>query len=178
LTPEQFQLDLEDPRERHYVMAHYAFRQICLDDSYYFFSLMASEDKSQFIENLIEQVESNCPEDDTQLSVEDFEIVTSRVGDHPIVLIKMPDPKAYVEALYVGVVSTLDLTQPFEDQDPQVSYFTLELGEGDEGASFFFCEWKNDNHLNLGEIQGSCTLEAFATLVEQRMELADSQSLH
>ena len=178
MSPDQFDLKHEDPRERHYVMAHYALRQICMDDSYYFFSLMASDERSRFIENLIEQVESNCPDDDTKLVASEFQIVTSRVGDHPIVLIQMPVPEAYVEAVYVGVVSSLDLTKPFEDQSPEVSYYTLELGEGEGGNSFFFCQWKDDSHLNLGEIEGSCTLEAFATLVEQRVEMMENRPIH
>lgn len=178
MSPEQFELTFQEPRERHYVMAHYAFRQICLDDSHYFFSLMASDQQVQFIENIIGQVEDNCPEDVTELKAEDFEVITSRMANHPIVLIKMPTPKAYVEALYVGVVSTLDLTQPAEEQSPEIHYYTLELGQGEQGNSFFFCQWNEDSHLNLGEIQDSCSLETFATLIEQREELANSQSLH
>ncbi|TQV72330.1 hypothetical protein FLL45_19120 [Aliikangiella marina] len=178
MSPDEFPIRLNEPRERHYVMAHYAFRQICLDDSDYFFSLMASNHQQQFLNNLIQQVESNCPDDTTTLQATDFDVVTSRAGDHPLVLIKMPPPQAHAEAAFVGVVSTLDLTTPLDEQSPEVRYFTLELGEGEQGACFFFCQWHLDNHLNLGELQGECTREAFATLIEQRMEQLAQRTAH
>ena len=164
-----------EPRERHYVMAHYAFRQICEQDSHYFFSLMASPEKDRFLENLIQQVEGNCPDDTTSLKPDEFKVVLSRVANHPMVLIEMPPAQAYIEAAYIAVVAMVDMTQPMDEQEAGVQYFTLELGEGEGADAYFFCQWQDEDHLNLAEMETLCSLDEFGLVVENRVTQSQSK---
>jgi len=161
----------EAARERHYVMAHHAFRQIAEQDSHYFFSLMASQEREAFVANLIGQVENNCPDDTTVLRAQDFRVTPTRIANYPLVLIEMPVPEAYTEALFVAVVAMVDLTQTDATATPTIGYYTLELGEGEDGDCYFLCQWQDGNHLNLAEISSQCSATEFAMLVEQHLSL-------
>ena len=70
----------------------------------------------------------------------------------------------------MGVVSILDMNLPIPKENPEVKYFTLELGEGAEGNCNFFCEWIGEQHCNLAEVQNDCSIEEFATLISHRVE--------
>lgn len=161
---------LNQPRERHYAIGHYAFRQISMDDPHYFFALMGSSGKDQLLNNLIQQAEKNCPEDRTQLLLEDFRVDLSRIENHPMVIIQMPSVKACEEAIYVAVISMIDLSQNIQQQNAEIKYYTLELAVNHEQQiSYYFCQWIDDKHINLAEIEGQCSKEEFMVLIEQHI---------
>ena len=167
---------LKEPRERHYVLGHIAFRQIVENDPHYFFGALSEHTQRQFLHNLIAQVEDNCPDDNTLISADDIEVELSRIANYPLVLIKMPAPKAYVECRYVGVLSMMDMSVPIPKDKPEINYFTLELGEGGDGECNFFCQWIGEQHCNLAEVESRCSLEEFATLISHRIESQLNQS--
>ncbi len=162
--------DKETPRERHYVLGHIALRQVCEQDPHYFFGVLASDDQTKFLANLISQVEENCPDDPSQIDATQIEVVPSRLGNKPVTLIKMPPAAAYAECIYIGVVSMMDMNKPEDYPDPEIQYFTLELGEGDEGLCSFFCQWDGEDHLNLAELESNISLDDFATIIGHRVE--------
>lgn len=161
---------LEIPRERHYTLGHEAFRQMCEHDPHQFFEIMASPAQQTFIAELIKQVELSVPDDDTELDLASIEVTVSRIGNQPFVIIKMPEVKAYVECIYVGIVSMMDINNPQDFPHPEISYFTLELGEGEQGESRIFCQWQGDTHYNLAEMGGNSSVSDFELLIKQRLE--------
>jgi len=161
---------LESPRERHYTLGHEAFRQLCEYDPHQFFERMVSGDSKDFISELIKQVELACPSDPTILDPDCISVTISRVGDKPFIVIKMPPAKAYVECVYVGVVGILDIHNPGATPHPEIRYYTLEVGEGEQDDCLFFCQWVGDTHYNLAELDNVVSMSDFAMLVSKRIE--------
>jgi hypothetical protein len=170
-TPAANEQLLKEPRERCYVLGHIAFRQICALDSHYFFSLMASPKRDEFLSGLIEQVEQNCPDDSTLLNAESIKVATSRVRNHPLILIEMPPVKALAEAIYVGLISMFDMTQQPDSQKAVESHcYTLEYGENDDGVRCFFCLWEGKVQKKLAELEAPCSVDDFGMLIDRHVE--------
>jgi len=161
---------LEKPRERHYILGHEAFRQMCEQDPHQFFELMASPAQQDFVTELVSQVESNFPSDTTNLDSELIEVSTTLLEEKPLIIIKMPPAKAYVECVYVGIVSMMDVNRPQDFPKPEIGYFTLELGEGEEEECRMFCQWDGDIHYNLAEMSKNTTMNDFALVIKQRID--------
>lgn len=159
----------EMPRERHYALGHEVFRQFAESNPHQFFEIMASEKRTEFLSMVIERVYEACPSDNTELAVEDIEVTTSRLENYPLVIIKMPEVKAYVEAIYVAVLGLFDVQNLAESEAPEIGYFTLEIGEGETGAQNYFCQWQGDTHYNLAELDDNLSIETFTYLIEQRL---------
>ena len=163
---------LDKPRERHYLLGHEGFRHMCESDPHQFFERMSTKEHSdRFVAALIEQVEKMAPEDETVLDANDVRVVISKVENKPLLLIVMPEAKAYIECVYVGILCHLDMKNPNLEEKPAIDYYTLELGEGEDGSECrMFCEWKGDTHYNLGEMERTATLEQFGMVIGQRAE--------
>ncbi len=162
---------LDEPRARHYVMAHVALKQVCEQDPHYFFGAIGSSEQKKFVEHMITQVEEHHPEDPTLLDADEFNIVLSRVGNYPLVLIELPKPQAYVECFYVGIVAMVDLSQSKIDEAvPEILYFTLELAEGELADCSHFCQWKGETHINLAEVESVCSLDEFSLLIQHKVQ--------
>jgi hypothetical protein len=163
---------LEKPRERHYLLGHEGFRHMVESDPHQFFERMSTkQDSENFVAALINQVEKMASEDDTILDPKQVKVLTSSIENKPLLLIVMPDAKAYVECVYVGILCHLDIKQPDLNDKPKIDYFTLELGQADDGAECrMFCEWKGETHYNLAEMDAGTTLEQFGLVIAQRLE--------
>ncbi|MGX5172625.1 hypothetical protein ACUR5C_01195 [Aliikangiella sp. IMCC44653] len=163
-------LDANEPRAHHYVMAHIALKQIAEQDPHYFFGVLGSDKKRQLIRHLLDQVEASHPEEAPFLSEFDFNVYPLRIGSHPLVIVEMPAPECASECFYIGVVANIDLSQPdLEEAQPEIAYFTLELGIDENQTTAFFCQWDDQTHLNLGEITAEVSVANFETLISQRI---------
>ena len=169
---------MESPRKRHYVLGHEAFRQMCEHDPHQFFELMASTAQKTFISELVKQVEQSFPEDDTKLDVESMTVTVSKIDNWPCLIVKMPPAKAYVECELVGIVCLLEGESDPEISKPKIAYFTLEIGEGGNikegvGGEFvecrLFCQWREDIHYNLAEMEKNVSIDDFSLMIKQSL---------
>ena len=160
---------LDLPRERHYLLGHEAFRQLCEHDAHQFFERIASDNQNEFIAELVKQVESFCPDDETILDTSLIKVIPSTIGNKPVIIIQMPPVKAYVECIYVGIVANIDIATPQSIANPEIKYFTLELGESDSGDCEMFCEWQGSTHYNLAEMEQKTSVADFLLVIKQRL---------
>lgn len=162
---------LAQPRAGHYLFAHQAVRGICRSDPHQFFGVLASDQQQGYLQAMIDQVAEHSPEDPPDFTSQDLQVTLTRIGRFPMVVFSMPAPKAYAECQHVAMVAMLDAGNPGDDPSPEVNCFTLELGEGDDGQdSFFFCQWLDDDHLNIGEMDIRSTISDFALAIKQRID--------
>ncbi len=160
---------LDMPRERHYILGHEAFRQLCEYDPHQFFERMVSDARRPFVAELVRQVEANCPNDPTKLDPESIKATPSIIGKRPLLIIEMPPVAAYAECILVGIVLEIDVNQPDAIEKPEIHYFTLELGEGEQDSCKMFCQWQQDTHYNLGELNNDAGWQEFALVIQQRL---------
>lgn len=161
---------LESPRGGHYIFAHQAIRQICQPDPEQFFGYMASDEQLAYLQFMLDQVANLNSEEAPDFSAEEIEVTLSRIGHYPLLVFSMPQPKAYTECVYVALVSLLDGNHPEATPQPEVACFTLELGEAENGdVTRFFCQWQDDDHLNIAEMDKNCSLADFALAIKQRI---------
>jgi len=166
---------LNKPRQKHYVLGHEAFRLFAEHNRHQFFGLMSSPDRDLFIDDLIARIDGNYPADTSKLSANEMEVQLSIVTNHPLVLIKMPPVQAYCEAIYVGVLGLFDINDPESTPEPEIGYFTFEVGQGEGKENvYFFCQWDEDTHHVLGEMDSNVSLDDFSLLIQQRLETAKS----
>jgi hypothetical protein len=145
----------ETPRSgHHYVLAHYAFRILALSSSYAFFTKMAQDGKA-FLEDIWAKVSEQC--DDTgapDFGMNDVKVVPTRIGKFPIMLILFPPPVRPAEVFMCVVVLKVSLDAPELPEEPEVDYYTLELGLDLETMRprTVLCGWnKAGDHLNFGD---------------------------
>ncbi len=162
---------LDMPRERHYILGHEAFRQLCEYDPHQFFERMVSDALLPFVSELIRQVELNCPDDPTRLDPETIRVTPTVIGKRPLLIIEMPPVAAYAECILVGIVLEIDVNQPEAIEKPDIHYFTLELGEGEveDKTCKMFCQWQENTHYNLGELDNNAGWQEFALVIQQRV---------
>lgn len=139
----------------HYVLAHIAFRQICLADPRAFFSLMVSDHRQAFLEDIWKEIRKDCDRDGLpNFSIEDIQIEAFCIGDYPALLFQMPEPQCVGEAHILAIIlkATLDELEAGNDE-PEVIYFTLEKGtQLDTGKPrTVLCSWEGESHLNHGD---------------------------
>ena len=160
------------PRQSHYLLGHEAFRVFAEKNPHQFFSIMASA-HLEFIEEMVQRVENHI-DIRGEINPEDFDVTLGTIRSYPLVMVKMPQPQAYVECFYFGVLGLFDVNQPAAESDAQIGYFTLELGEGepDENGDKdckIFCQWDGDTHYNLAETDRNAGIDEFRLLIEQRV---------
>lgn len=161
---------LNKPRQRHYMLGHEAFRQMCEHDPHQFFEIMASSAQLTFIKELVSQVELNTPEDSTLLNSNQIKVTTSMIDNKPLMIIEMPTAKALVECVYVGIVCMIDINSSENTPRPEIRYFTLEIAENDDGESRMFCMWDEDSHYNLAEMDKATSSSDFALVIKQKLD--------
>lgn len=159
------------PRGGHYIFAHQALRQICQSEPHEFFSTIASGEQQAYLQFMIDQVAQHSPDDAPDFSAQDIQVTITRIGHYPMVVFTMPEPKAYAECLHVALVLLIDANNPDADPFPEINCFTLELGEAEnKDDTFFFCQWQDDDHLNIGEMDINSTIGDFALAIKQRID--------
>ena len=140
----------QDVRDHHYVFAHIALREACESDPQQFFSMLESPEPGRLLGHLWQQV---C--DNIEGSPEDIEMTTIQIAPCQVlgaraVLIVMPEARRIAEAIMVLVVETHAI-EGMESASLPFRYFTLELGEDDQGLPCgVFAEWAGHSHLNYG----------------------------
>ncbi len=158
-----------EPRDHHYVFAHYTVREACAHDPLYFFSILASPDQEKFVAWLWKTTEKRVGRPIADVDPSELTICTCRVGESPAVILTMPSPVANAEAYLLAVL----LTKPRKVSEPEreaaFRYFTLELGANLDGTTrTVLCEWDEDGHKNFGDGPPP-TVEEFASALEAIM---------
>lgn len=158
---------MEDmPREDHYALGHEVLRYAAEENPELFFMAMGREDVASFLQRIIDRVEDVCGE--CSFSPEDLNVSNITLDDIPCLIIQLPPVKAYAECIYVGVVLLKNDSDDWVDSS-SMRYFTLEMGEGDDGDVVFFCEWLEGAHCNISEESLSTSKEEFAELISNRL---------
>lgn len=140
----------QDVRDHHYVLAHIALRQACESDPEQFFSLMESGQGGGLMAHLWEQVCGNSEAEPQGIEISTLQIALCQVKGSRAVLIVMPEARRIAEAIMILVVEAPAIPG-MEASHLPFRYFTLELGEGENGAPCgVFSEWAGNSHLNYG----------------------------
>lgn len=137
----------------HYVLAHYALRQIGLSNPLQFLAIAASDDPSKFIDSVLADVVNDCKRK-ADFRAEDVKFHPVRVKDFPCVVMEMPEPKETAEAYMTALVVPLDLEAgpPADAEQIQARYFTLEKGFSlDNTPRTVLAEWSATAHSNFGD---------------------------
>jgi hypothetical protein len=146
--------EIESPRcpSHHYALAHIVLKDFCLGNPKAFFGLMISSEKEKFLEDLWAEVCRVCDAGgQPQFRIQDAQFVTTRIQDFPMVLVFFPPPSAMTEVFMVAVVLKVPVERLDSAPDnPEVRYFTLELGfEDDHSPRTVLCEWDvSGSHVN------------------------------
>jgi hypothetical protein len=158
-----------EPRDHHYVFAHYTVREVCAQDPMQFFAIVASPKQEKFVAWLWQTTEKRIGKPITDVEPSQMTVTTCRVKESPVVILKMPTPVAAAEAHLVGVLLT-DFQQAAESEGKATfRYFTLEHGVNLDGtARTVLCEWDESGHKNFGDGPPP-TVEAFANALEGKI---------
>ncbi|MES2946501.1 MAG: hypothetical protein V4772_26835 [Pseudomonadota bacterium] len=158
-----------EPRDHHYVFAHYTVREACAHDPLRFFAIVASPDQELFIAWLWKTTEKRVGKPLIDVDPSELKVITCRVKESPAIILQMPSPVASAEAHLVAVLLT-DLQKPIDTETKAAfRYFTLEHGVTLDGSTrTVLCEWDESGHRNFGD--GPLpTVEAFATVLEGKI---------
>jgi hypothetical protein len=155
----------------HYLFVHQVLRQEAQDDPLQFFIIMASEQRAEYIQYLLDLIDEYLEEEKTPFGAEAISVELMSVNHCPMVLLIMPEPQFSTHAYMVGIV--------LDDQNEEaarVEYYTLELGRDAKTgqAITFLCGWQGDTHLNYGS-GFEPTAEAFIREIKKRIE-SDQES--
>jgi hypothetical protein len=163
------QADEWEPREHHYVFAHYAVREICLEDPLRFFHLIASPERDEFLAWLWTTVEERVERPIADIDLHQLSVITTRLKNRPAILIQMPAAVATTEAHFIGMVLGESPGGAPVEAAVSLRYFTLEQGDSFDGASTtMLCEWAQGTHRNYGEGPPP-VVDAFAKAIEARL---------
>jgi hypothetical protein len=148
--------DLDQPRCRHYTLAHLALRSVAFEQPLMFLGVLASPKARAFLADMLVDVSEHCKDREPRgdFGVDDIGIHTLRVGSYPCAVLEMPRPRAMIEAHFVAAVLLEDPATPIgEGERIPLRYFTLEKGASFDGRPrTVLCEWTaNGTHANLGD---------------------------
>jgi hypothetical protein len=159
-----------ETRAAHYLFAHTALRQICATDPKYFFKAFASEAQQTYLQLILDQVNEHCQDEPADFSAADIKITMTRNGAYPMLVFSMPQPKVFGECLHVALILLIDLNRETKDEPVEFKFYTQELGKTENQQSIFlFCEWHNDEHVNIGAMNDDSNLEDFALAIKQHL---------
>jgi hypothetical protein len=147
---------MENPRCHHYMLAHVALKQIALENPLFYLGVLASESRSEFLEDLFESVDQHCR---TQAARADFSAADLRfhglrVGQFPCAIVEFPAPRETTEVFFTALVVLADPSQPLPEREALTArYFTLERGFSLDGMPrTVLGEWTMDGaHVNYGD---------------------------
>jgi len=158
-----------EPRDHHYVFAHYTVREICEQDPLQFFSIVASPEQPKFLALLWELTAKRIGKPASEVNAAELSVTTGRVKDCPAIIFTMPPPEAPAEAHFVAVLLTGSAEPGGETSQAQFRYFTLEHGKNLDGTTrTVMCEWADGAHRNFGD-GPAATVEAFIGAVERQI---------
>jgi len=135
-----------------------------------FFCEIASVEQQVYVQFMIDQVTIYSPEEAADFSTADIQVAITRIGHCPMVVFTMSEAKAYTECIYIAIVSMMDGNKPGDYPFLEIKCFTLELGEGENGENIcFFCQWQDDDHLHIGEMDNKSNIGDFALAIKQQI---------
>jgi len=138
----------------HYALAHVVLRETLHAFPDLLLSLGSSEGRERVLGNVWQLVCEICDRGGkTTFTMEDVQVIPTRVNDFPLVLIILPPPQTTSEAFMVAAVLEVPLEELSQRQEnPRLRYFTLELGFGaDLQGRPVLCEWDSlGSHINYG----------------------------
>ena len=157
----------DEPREHHYVFAHYTVREVCEQDPLQFFAIVASPEQPKFLAWLWELTAKRVGKPIAEVNPAELSVTTGRVKDCPAIIFKMPAPEAAAEAHFVAVLLTG--SPEGEASQAQFRYFTLEYGKNLDGTTrTVMCEWAEGAHRNFGD-GPAATAKDFVGAVEEKI---------
>jgi len=159
----------EEPREHHYVFAHYTVRKVCEQDPLQFFAIVASPEQPKFLAWLWELTAKRVGKPIAEVNPAELSVTTGRVKDYPAIIFTMPPPEAAAEAHFVAVLLTSGPMSEGEASRAQFRYFTLEHGKNLDGTlRTVMAEWAEDAHRNFGD-GPAATAKDFIDAVEGKL---------
>ncbi len=154
----------------HYVLAHYALRQIALSDPLQFLDVVTSSNAGPFLAAIFQSVEERSGQKFPFRS-SDLSIHSVRIKNFPSVVIQLPEPQETAEAFMVALVITMAPSpqSAISNQQSVARYFTLEKGFTlTDEARTVLAEWTTDRHSNYGD-GPVATVDAFCKAISQHV---------
>lgn len=163
----------DEPRCVHYQFAHVALRTLVFEERRLAPALWHSEDPSSILDDIAVQVDRACRRmsgEGGNLRAEQLRVSKREIGQHPCVMVEMPEPIATTEAFMVAIVllddPELDASEADDDDDEgdmpdapdeddersaHCRYFTLEYSALRSEPHTVLAEWTvQGSHMNLG----------------------------
>lgn len=135
-----------------YVFAHQILRQAALDSPLQFLALVASPEREQFLNRLLNHVARTTGRR-VAFEAADIEVHLRQIEKFPCPVFEFPSVRNVPEAYMVAVLVPIDTTTAtLSETNPLVGrYFTLEkaIGASDSPATVVG-EWIQDAHRNYG----------------------------
>jgi len=156
-----------EPREHHYVFAHYTLRAACTHDPAWFFATIGSAERQKFVAWLWDTTAKRVGRPVAELDPADLAVTTGKLKDNPVIVFTMPPAEAVGEAHLVALVLT-GLATASAERPAGVLCFTLEHGTTLDGSPrTVLCEWTPQGHRNLGD-GPPATVQAFLDVLEAK----------
>jgi hypothetical protein len=159
----------DEPRCVHYQFAHVALRTLVFEERRLAPALWHSDDPASILDDIAVQVDRACRRmsgEGGNLRAEQLRVSKREIGQHPCVVVEMPQPIATTEAFMVAIVlletPELDADEVDEDddegdeeadaaRDSRCRYFTLEYSALRSEPHTVLAEWTaQGSHMNLG----------------------------
>jgi hypothetical protein len=158
-------------RQSHYEFAHRALRRMARAQPLKVFALLLSDQGCDFLSHLYNEIKAQARDEvDIAVGPRDFAVTPVRICDQPGCVVTLPKPIRQAEAFLVAVVLCMKIGNLADaivqaatgGPEPELRYFTLELGHGGRTV---LCEWEEpDQHCNYGD-GGPAEVAAFTALV-------------
>jgi hypothetical protein len=136
-----------------YMLAHYALRQLALDSPVQMLGLLASPEASQFLTELLHDVEKQLGHK-ASFTADQIQVHPCRIGEYPCAIVEFPTPQKMAEAYMVAIIAVLDPQDnlPEDLSTVEARYFTLEKGFSTDGSDrTVLCAWDKTAHKNYGD---------------------------
>lgn len=158
----------DDGPSFHYVVAHYALRQIALQDPLQYLAIMASPEVREFLQAVLSDVAEQLPGQKGVFTADDLLVHPCRIGDFPCAILEFPVPGEITETYFTALLVMISLGEELpEPNRVEARYLTLEKGASLDGAPrTVLCEWTSTSHLNFGD-GPTPTLLAFTDALEK-----------
>lgn len=157
----------DEPRCVHYQFAHVALRTLVFEERRLAPALWHSEDPRSILDDIAVQVDRACRRmsgEGGNLRAEQLRVSKREIGQHPCVIVEMPEPIATTEAFMVAIVllddPELDASEHDDDdeaadeggeRESHCRYFTLEYSALRSEPHTVLAEWTaQGSHMNLG----------------------------
>lgn len=161
----------DEPRCVHYQFAHVALRTLVFEERRLAPALWHSDNPAAILDDIAVQVDRACRRmsgEGGNLRAEQLRVSKREIGQHPCVIVEMPEPIATTEAFMLAIVllDDAELDDDADDEgddededddeggaarDSRCRYFTLEYSALRSEPHTVLAEWTaQGSHMNLG----------------------------